>query len=167
MPKTKLPGTIHRDKYLKKKTKTQPEYSVLLLLQHCIICGWVLFLLAFKWTQLSIISIFDLPWDGLLWFYEVSIHFIQQLKVEKVEKSKPLGKNKPYFHRHCPGECRDCLFFLIFFSLNPIHYFVEKMEPIFWYEYANLKNKNVQLFLSKHTATIIGKGQWARLGMLK
>lgn len=36
---------------------------------------------------------------------------------------------------------------------------MEKMEPIFQYEYANLKNKNAWLFLSKHTATIIGKGQ--------
>lgn len=69
MSKTKLAEIVHREAHKRKngKEKKKPtEYSLLLLLQHYIICGCLLFLLAFKWTrvkQLSIISILDLPWD--------------------------------------------------------------------------------------------------------
>lgn len=110
----------------KKKQTAKLEYSVLLPLQHYIICGWVLFLLAFKWTQLSIISIFDLPWDSLLWFYEVSIHFTEQSKVENVEKSKPLSKNK-LENTSIDTVLKNGGIAFYFFPPNPSHYFMENM----------------------------------------
>lgn len=133
---------LYTGKNIKEK---KPEHRVLLLLQHYIVCGWVLFLLAFQQMhiiQLSIISIFDLPWDHLLWFYGVSAFHIAAASGENT-----LGQRQAewYFHRHCTGLSRDCLFFFFppsFFSPpNHSRHFVEEIEPIFQYEYANLKKK--------------------------
>lgn len=106
-PKPNYQG-LYTGKNIKENT---PEYSVLLLLQHYIICGWVLFLLAFKQThviQLSIISIFDLPRDRLLWFYGVSAF---QIAAESGEDTLEQRQAGWYFLRHSTGEGRGCLFF--------------------------------------------------------
>lgn len=113
----KLLGTLHRKEHKRK----QQEYSVLLLLQHYIICGWLLFLFAFKRThviQLSTISIFDLPWDRPLRCYGVSTF---HTAAERGGNS--LGQRQAgwYFHRHCTGEGRGCLPLLPLLFFFPPH----------------------------------------------
>lgn len=68
--------------------------------------------------------------------------------MEKVEKRKPLSKNKPEdTSTDTALEKAGIAFsFFFFFCPYPSHYVMEKMEPKFQYEYANLKNKNAWLF---------------------
>lgn len=118
---------LYTGKHIKEKRKKNTEYSLLLLLQHYIICGCILFLLAFKRThvkQLSIISILDLPWDCPLQFSGVCAYH-----TATESEQKPLQQRWAAwdFHWQYTAEGRDFLFSSGFIH---IHCFVEKTQPM-------------------------------------
>lgn len=79
--------------------------------------------------------------------------------MEKVEKSKPLSKNKSENTSIDTVLKNGGIAFSFISPPNPTHYFTEKIETLYFSMNMQILKIKKIIFISKNKATTIGKGQ--------